>query len=275
MVPGHLFDRARKVLRRAAFFATVPPLRRWLRGRHEAPHDIPPVGLVRWGDLRRLEPISTDWGDDRGGAVDRHYIEHFLQQHAADVRGHVLEVGDDAYTRRFGGEAVRKITILEYPGGGSPGTTLVRDLARADGLPIAEFDCVIAPQTLQFIFDVRSAVANLYRMLKPGGVALVTVPGISHVPLYDPWSASWCWNFTALSMRRLFGAHFDSASLDIRTHGNVLAATSFLFGMGRGELSIAELDHIDPDYEVVITVRAVKTQSSAAVSAPDSTEITT
>ena len=36
--------------------------------------------------------------------MDRHYIERFLAQHAVDVQGRVLEVGDDAYTRRFGGE---------------------------------------------------------------------------------------------------------------------------------------------------------------------------
>ena len=65
---------------------------------------IPESGKVTFGDLRRLTPISTNFfGFERGRPIDRYYIEKFLDQHADDVRGRVLEVQEDDYTTRFGG----------------------------------------------------------------------------------------------------------------------------------------------------------------------------
>ena len=48
--------------------------------------------------------LSRDFGFDRGTPIDRYYIESFLSTHASDIRGHVLEVADNTYTRRFGGD---------------------------------------------------------------------------------------------------------------------------------------------------------------------------
>ena len=50
---------------------------------------------VRFGSFRRLTPISRLWGSDRGLPIDRYYLERFLERHAGDVRGHVLEFYDD------------------------------------------------------------------------------------------------------------------------------------------------------------------------------------
>ncbi|HEX2620430.1 MAG TPA: hypothetical protein VHL11_09790, partial [Phototrophicaceae bacterium] len=33
----------------------------------------PPVGWVRFGDLRRLKPITADYGSSRGLEIDRYY----------------------------------------------------------------------------------------------------------------------------------------------------------------------------------------------------------
>ena len=51
---------------------------------------------------------------------------------------------------------------------------------------------------------------------------------------------------------------FPHAAVNISTHGNVLAATAFLHGLAVEDLRTRELNHIDPQYELVITVRAVK-----------------
>ena len=64
------------------------------------------------GDLRRLTPIDSGFGLGRGKPVDRHYIEDFLRRHAADIRGRVLEVGEDAYTVEYGGARVTRSDIL-------------------------------------------------------------------------------------------------------------------------------------------------------------------
>ena len=66
----------------------------------------PRVGSVEWGGLRRLEPFSRAWGGDRGLPIDRYFIEEFLEANKKRIRGTVLEVGDDEYSRRFGGDNV-------------------------------------------------------------------------------------------------------------------------------------------------------------------------
>src|SRR5712691_5482543 len=129
-------------LRDSALLSVIR-LRAWWRGEEY----VPPAGHVRFGHLRRLAPISRRWGKDRGGQpIDRYYIERFLAAHAADIRGRVLEVGDDTYTRRYGGDGVQEIDVLHaFPG--NPKATIVADLAQDDDrLPPAAFDCVILTQ---------------------------------------------------------------------------------------------------------------------------------
>jgi hypothetical protein len=106
---------------------------------------------------------------------------------------------------------------------------------------------------------VHSAVRTLHRILRPGGVVLATVPGISQIVRYDMDRWGDYWRFTSLSARRLFEeAGFSKSDTIVEAHGNVLVATAFLQGLSTRDLQTEELNHQDPDYEVLITVRAVK-----------------
>jgi glycosyltransferase involved in cell wall biosynthesis len=216
----------------------------------------PPIGMVDFGSLRRLVPISRQFGFDRGLPIDRYYIENFLTCYAGDIDGHVLEIGDNSYTRRFGGQHVSTSDVL-YATEGNPTTTIVADLTDADHIPSDTFDCIILTQTLHFIYDVRAAAQTLYRILKPGGVLLATVPGISQIGI-DEWTESWYWSFTVSSAQRLFQEVFGVDNIKIEAHGNVLAATAFLQGLPAEELSRGELEYRDPYYQLLITIRAVK-----------------
>jgi SAM-dependent methyltransferase len=218
----------------------------------------PGVGKVDFGDLKRVEPISRAWGYDRGRPVDRYYIENFLAEHADDIQGRTLEVGDDSYTRQFGGNRVATRDVL-HVAEDNAGATIIADLASADHIPSNAFDCIILTQTLHLIYDTRAALRTLHRILKPGGVLLATFPGISQLDHYE-WAGVWYWGFTTRSARRLFDEVFPADNVDVRAHGNVLAAISFLHGIAEEELSREELDHRDPDYELLITVRAVKSK---------------
>jgi glycosyltransferase involved in cell wall biosynthesis/peptidoglycan/xylan/chitin deacetylase (PgdA/CDA1 family) len=218
-----------------------------------------PFGEVQFGSLRRLTPISRDFGCDRGRPVDRYYIDKFLAAHSEDIRGRVLEIGENSYTRRFGGDRVTKSDILHVVEG-DPEATIIADLTDAEHIPSDTFDCFILTQTLQLIYDLRAAISTIYRILKPGGVLLATFPGISQT--YDnEWGGTWCWNFTTVSARRLFQEQFPPENLTIETFGNVLAAISFLHGVAAQELTKEELDYRDPGYDVSITVRAVKPET--------------
>jgi len=216
----------------------------------------PPRGRVRFGDLRRLVPLSRDFGFDRGLPIDRYYIERFLAANAADIRGRVLEIGGNTYTRKFGADRITRSDVL-HVNDSNPLATIVGDLSSADHIPTDSFDCVILTQTLQYIYDVSAALRTLGRILRPGGVSLVTFPGISQIPR-GYWETTWYWGFTTASARRLFEQVFSASSISVSAHGNVLASVAFLEGLATEELEREELDFSDPDYQTLITVRAVK-----------------
>jgi SAM-dependent methyltransferase len=219
----------------------------------------PPVGEAHFGDLRRLRPIGRNFGFERGRPVDRYYIENFLARQAEDIRGRVLEIANASYTRRYGGSRVEISDVLDVAED-NPQATILADLTHADHVPPDAFDCVILTQTLHLIYDVRPAIRTLHRILKPGGVLLATFPGISQIGCRG-CSDHWCWSFTQLSARRLFEEAFPAQNVELEAYGNVLAAISFLHGLVVEELRQEELDYHDPDYEVLITLRAVKPES--------------
>ena len=217
---------------------------------------------VRWGTLRRPTPVSRLFGFDRGQSIDRYYIEGFLARQAADIRGHVLEVADAAYTTQFGGDRVTRSDVLHVVDG-NPQATIVGNLETGEGIPEDTFDCMILTQTLPFIYDVKAAIAQCHRALKSGGVLLATFPGISQISRHDMDRWGDYWRFTDLSARRLFEEAFAPGQVTIATHGNVLAAVAYLHGLAAEELKSAELDVVDPDYQVSITLRAVKTEDTS------------
>jgi len=209
-------------------------------------------GRARWLDTR---PLSESWGFDRGTPIDRFFIEAFLARSADDIRGRVLEIKSDVYTARFG-RNVSARDVLDIDAS-NPHATIVGDLTDSAAMPTDRFDCVIVTQTLQFIYDVPSAVANVQRMLRRGGTALVTVPSTSRIaPRYGQDTDYW--RFTPASCRRLFGNVFGAENVAVEALGNVGAAVAFLRGAALEEVPRALFDHNDVDFPVIVAVRAVR-----------------
>jgi SAM-dependent methyltransferase len=131
-------------------------------------------------------------------------------------------------------------------------------MTREEDMPADAFDCIICTQTLLVIYDFRAAIRTLTRGLKPGGVLLMTNPGISRLcrPDVDLWGDYW--RFTTLSMRRLLEEVFPPEQVRVEAYGNVLTASAALYGLAASELSSEQLDLRDADYEVIIAARALK-----------------
>ena len=219
--------------------------------------DRPAPGELDFGSLRRVTPLSDVYGLDRGNPIDRYYIEGFLGRHREDVRGRVLEINDPRYSRQFGGDRVDRVDIV-HPDPGNPEATIVADLSDAPQIPDDSYDCAICTQTLMYIYDVRAAIGTLHRILSPGGVVFVTVPGVSRIcqPEDQIWG-DW-WRFTGKSIRRLFEERFGPPAVGVEVHGNVLAGAAMLYGIATEELSEQELEYRDPNFEVLLAVRAQK-----------------
>lgn len=212
---------------------------------------------IDFGDLRRTTPITRSFGFERGLPVDRHYIESFLQQHAADIHGRTLEVGDRSYTTRFGAD-IERSDVLDVPFADNHDASLVANLAEPDTFPDGEYDCFICTQTLLFVRDLPAAVRSIHRLLRPQGVALVTVPGISQIVRENMDREGDFWRFTSRSCHDLFAPSFGSTAVTVQSYGNVLAAAAFLYGLATSDLQADELAACDPDYQLVLGIRVRK-----------------
>lgn len=213
------------------------------------------VARPAWlGSVRRTRPLSDVWGRDRGTPIDRYYIERFLERERASIRGRVLEVMNADYTRRFD-TGVEQSDVLDVDETNEL-ATVVADLAAADAVPSESFDCFILTQTLQYLYDLRAAVGHAHRILRPGGTLLCTVPAVSRIGRRHLDVEHW--RFTSASCSRLFGETFGEESVAVEAHGNVLVAVAFLLGMAREELKDEELEHRDPFFPVLLTVRATR-----------------
>lgn len=210
---------------------------------------------VDWRQLRQLEPVSRVFGLDRGMPIDRYYIEKFLLQHQDRIRGQVLEIAESTYARKFGRDVAAYEILHTLPG---KDVTIVGDLTDPGTLPEHRIDCFICTQTFNFIYDFRSAISGAYRLLKPGGMLLATLGGISQISRYDRDRWGDYWRFTEQSARRAFSEIFGESQVQVGSCGNVLAATSFLQGITVEELTPEELDYQDEDYQLLITVVAQK-----------------
>lgn len=115
-----------------------------------------------------------------GAAVGR-----WLAAQAPLVTGRLLDLGcgNQPY-RPWYGPLVEEVVAADAAPG--PGVLPV-DLSRPLPLPGASFDTVLCTQVLEHVEDVEVAVAEIARVLRPGGHALVTVPFLypTHEAPYD------------------------------------------------------------------------------------------
>ena len=200
-----------------------------------------------------LMPYSRRFGEERGTPVDRYYIESFIEHNQDKIKGDVMEIGDNTYTKRFGC-GVKNSYILHTLGMGK--NVIKGDLATGEGINREFVDCFICTQTIQMIYDFDSVVKNIYDSLKKGGSVLATLHGISQLSMsdYDRWGEYW--RFTRKSAEILFKKYFDEVI--VSTYGNVKTASAHLYGLCREDLSNEDYSLNDEQYPLIIAVLASK-----------------
>lgn len=199
-----------------------------------------------------LKPLDDAYGFNRGTPVDRYYIERFLERNEAYVQGTVLEVGDREYTMKYGHGRVTDSIVMHVAHEDGERGIVRGNLETGKGVPENCIDCFICTQTLPFIYDVKTAAENILKCLKPGGVALITVGGITPIISYERRNFGHYWNFTDMSLQRIFENQQDLEDINVVVYGNVKSATAFLYGVGYEEMRQNELDVSDMSYQVII-----------------------
>lgn len=201
------------------------------------------------------KPLSNIFGFDRGTPIDRFFIERFIYDNSNDIRGQVLEVAEGLYSKKFG--RANEISILLYESRNQQ-NSICGDLTNMATLPQNFADCFICTQTLNFIFDFKAAIKGIHHVLKPGGTALITVAGLTQISRYDMDRWGDFWRFTDLSLKKCFAEVFPETQLEVSSYGNLYAAIALLKGMATEEVCEKELLKKDPDYQIVITAKAIK-----------------
>lgn len=203
-----------------------------------------------------LVPTSRSFGCERGKAIDRYYIENFLDERKEFIKGDTLEIAETTYSVKYGKERIRNAYMLHVKGWGE--NVIKGNLETGEGIEENRFDTAIITQTLMFLYDIQSAAQNIYKMLRPGGTALVTVAGISQVSRYDADNWGSYYSFHADAVKRLFESYFREDNIEIVTYGNVKTAISLLYGLCCEDLEESDFQVCDPDYPLIIGVMLKK-----------------
>ena len=200
-----------------------------------------------------LEPLSVVWASDRGVPIARYYLGQFLRQFRGDVKGRCLEFQHDTYSTKVGGSAVVSLDILHIDAS-NPLATIVADITQPNDIPSDHYDCIICTHVLHVIPALDKAVAEMYRILKPGGVVLVAVPQVS---MCDPGYHE-LWRFTLEGLGTLLTRSFGSGNVLVQAYGNSLTSACEIRGLASEELSRKALDYHDARFAVEVCARAVK-----------------
>ncbi len=206
--------------------------------------------------LKKNIPLSNFYGIDRGKPVDRYYIEKFLQANAYHIRGRCLELLNNDYV--FGFSKNKKIIsdVLDIDKSNKQ-ANIVGDLRNLSTVFDNTYDCIILTQVLQFIDNYNAAIAECYRILKPGGALLATVPALSRIDCVAGVEGDF-WRFTKAGAQHAFQQVFESNKLEVQAWGNVKTGLAFWVGMAQEDLKTNDFTYNDPNFPCLITVKAIK-----------------
>ena len=200
-------------------------------------------------------PVSKRFGQERGTPIDRFYIERFLAAHRKYIKGTVMEIAEKRYIKMFS-EDVSEAIILHVNGWGEG--VMKGNLATGEGIEADRVDCMICTQTIQFIYDIHNVVKNVYKLLKPGGMVMLTASAISQISLYDYKNWGEYWRFTDQSMKKLLAEVFEESQIEVYSYGNMKAAMAFMFGVCQEEMNLADLEYYDEQFPMIIAAIARK-----------------
>lgn len=173
------------------------------------------------GGQGRIEPGDLSRIDVEHLALLRANVDSFLSRTLAEYGSrlkHVLDIApqDHAGARSHLADGVTVDTLDIDP---SAGPTYVADLCAGPlGIPEGAFDAIVCTEVLEHTLEPFAAAAEMHRLLRPGGLLLLSCPFNLriHGPLPD------CWRFTEHGLRSVLSA-FEILELEaLETPGRPL-----------------------------------------------------
>jgi len=141
---------------------------------------------------------------------DRFLLEEFVAKNAKQLSGVLLDVGgQDGKRYRGYFKHADKYVVLD------PDESCEPDIvASAEKMPLEDesIDSVLCMEMLMYVEDVPTAISEIARVLKPGGMLLMSssfLGSLCHEP-YDYW------RFTPFSLKNLLQPYFEDIRIESR-----------------------------------------------------------
>lgn len=215
--------------------------------------------------IRLLPKFPVERGQGALGekkSIKRVYTEDYISKNKQYIRGIVGEMEDRRYTKLFGdAKEIKESYIIQYNADYSEDENygLDCDFSSGKGIVSDKFDCFICTHTLTYIINLKNAVDNILRMMKHGGVILMTFAGMLHrasaqeIDAYKPY-----YGILPHAITEILDNSEQVKYWEIETYGNIRCAVATLYGIPSNNLSMDEIMEKDSDYPLIIGVRIIK-----------------
>jgi SAM-dependent methyltransferase len=112
-----------------------------------------------------------------------------------------------------------------------PGPT-VDVVAPAEALPFEDesFDCALCTQVLEHVSDPSLVCAELRRVLRPGGVALVSTHGVARYHAASESGVEDYWRWTHAGLAKVLKDAAEWSDIQVLPNGGTGAALAYLIG---------------------------------------------
>lgn len=197
------------------------------------------------------EPISRQFGTERGTPIDRYYIDEFLKKHSELISGDVLEIEDNTYTIRFGKDHVARSIVMDV-NAQNINISFNGNLETGEGIKDEIADCFILTQTLMYIFDLKKAAHSINRILKAGGTALITCSGISQNSIRCMDNYGCYFNFNKDVFMKMFQEEISLQVMETGSYGNVKTVSAHLNGLCCEDLTENDFMPNDKYYPLIV-----------------------
>ncbi|HYW17227.1 MAG TPA: class I SAM-dependent methyltransferase [Allosphingosinicella sp.] len=207
-------------------------------------------GTVNVGEPGRFLPFCTKWGTSRGGAIDRYYIDIFVEAALRDTSGRYLECGTARYREVLRNDQIDSYDVIDIRES-TPGLTIQADLHDLAHIDAESFDVIICTQVLPYVISPKRCLEELHRVLKIGGLLLLSVPFIDK----DDSVMDDRWRFTQRTVTELLQPFRDCV---VEGRGNLFSSVAYLQGLGMADMDLADLNRTDPTFYQLVVASAKK-----------------
>ena len=139
----------------------------------------------------------------------RQLLEHLLQKNSHLIHGRILDVGSKnrRYDHLFKGE-VTAVDIVEN----KESQVAYGDIEKGLDFPNEMFDSLICLEVFEYLENYKKALAEIYRLLRPGGQAIISMPFLYHehedkIRLTSNYLASQLTPFSSVEIKTIGNAY--------------------------------------------------------------------